>query len=127
MTYNGYTTNQTRRLRQHNGEITGGARSTRQHRPWNYLAIISSPNMTKQQALSLEWHIRYPTNTKPRPREYSGPMGRLRSLPLAISNTTSLSSLPELTIQVDPEYYAYTTQLFDQTLLPVQIHITPTI
>lgn len=33
-TYVGITTDLQRRLRQHNGEIPGGAKSTRAHRPW---------------------------------------------------------------------------------------------
>ena len=33
-TYVGITTDMERRLRQHNGEIPGGAKSTRAHRPW---------------------------------------------------------------------------------------------
>ena len=34
-TYVGITTDVDRRLRQHNGELPGGARSTRAHRPWS--------------------------------------------------------------------------------------------
>jgi predicted GIY-YIG superfamily endonuclease len=33
-TYVGITTDVARRLRQHNGEIVGGAKYTRAHRPW---------------------------------------------------------------------------------------------
>lgn len=80
-TYNGYTTDLNRRLRQHNGEIKGGARST-QGRTWEYLAVLSSPAWTKQEAMKVEWHIRYPTRKKPRPKEYCGVDGRLKSLDL---------------------------------------------
>lgn len=82
-TYNGYTNNICRRIRQHNGEIKGGARGTK-GRQWKYIAIVTSlePSFDKSSALSLEWHIRYPTGKKPRPPEYKGALGRLKSLPL---------------------------------------------
>jgi predicted GIY-YIG superfamily endonuclease len=80
-TYNGYTINLARRLRQHNGELSGGAKSTKKYcGHWRYLAIITSPQFTKQSALSFEWHIRYPTGRKPRPNEFTGPQGRLSGL-----------------------------------------------
>lgn len=43
-TYIGSTTNVRRRLRQHNGEIVGGARSTRGHK-WTLVAVVEGfPN-----------------------------------------------------------------------------------
>jgi predicted GIY-YIG superfamily endonuclease len=64
ITYNGYTTNPRRRIRQHNGEIVGGAKATSQvaRRPWSFLVIFwdAHGHMTTNQALSLEWHIRQP-------------------------------------------------------------------
>lgn len=86
-TYNGYTNNIARRLDQHNGVLRGGARSTRKRAGhWRYLAIVTAEGLDKRTALSLEWHVRYPTNKKPRPRAFSGPKGRLESLPLALQN-----------------------------------------
>jgi predicted GIY-YIG superfamily endonuclease len=62
-TYVGYTNNIDRRIRQHNGEIKGGARFTSNHVnqgvAWIYLMVISSPTLTKNEALSLEWHIKH--------------------------------------------------------------------
>lgn len=44
-TYIGSTTNVNRRLRQHNREIVGGARSTRNHGPWRIYCYLSGfPN-----------------------------------------------------------------------------------
>lgn len=80
-TYNGYTVNLEKRLRQHNGELKGGAKSTR-GRSWEYLAVISDPLWTKQDAMKFEWLMRYPTRKKPRPKEYCGVDGRLKSLDL---------------------------------------------
>jgi predicted GIY-YIG superfamily endonuclease len=92
-TYNGYTIDLERRLRQHNMEISGGAKSTRiqvQNNgvKWSFLCAVTSndPRFTKEKALSLEWHIRYPTCKKPRPRQFNGPEGRLRGLELALKH-----------------------------------------
>jgi predicted GIY-YIG superfamily endonuclease len=60
-TYVGYTVNPQRRLRQHNGVIKGGARFTarKSNSSWYFLTIISSSQLTKNMALSLEWHIKH--------------------------------------------------------------------
>lgn len=96
MTYNGYTVDPQRRLRQHNGVIRGGARYTQRAREkhgvqeWKVLALVSCPDgaagFDKRKALSLEWHIRYPTNRKPRPKAFNGPEGRLRGLHMALAH-----------------------------------------
>lgn len=93
MTYNGFTNNLERRLRQHNGEIKGGARcTTRQCAKngvrWMYLATLTSadPLFDKKKALSCEWHIRYPNCRRPRPKQFNGPQGRLDGLKLAMAH-----------------------------------------
>ena len=87
-TYNGYTNNLQRRLRQHNSEIKGGARYTCGKGPWTYVAIITcdDESFTMRRALSLEWSVKYPTNKRPRPKEYNGARGRLASLPHVFGN-----------------------------------------
>ena len=40
-TYVGFTTDPRKRIRQHNGEITAGARRTHQRRPWQMLAVVA--------------------------------------------------------------------------------------
>ena len=91
-TYNGYTVDPDRRIRQHNCEIKGGARATARlvaRAPsscWEFLAIVSAPQMTHHVGLSLEWHVRYPTCRKPRPSTFQGPEGRLRGLALALAH-----------------------------------------
>lgn len=58
-TYVGSTNNFARRIRQHNGEITGGARYTERNRPnlgvWKIYGFIE--NLTKHNALSIEKKI----------------------------------------------------------------------
>ena len=58
-TYVGITNNSTRRLRQHNSEIKGGARYTTSQKgdgEWEYYLHIT--NLTKSEALSLERTIK---------------------------------------------------------------------
>lgn len=107
-TYNGYTNNLERRLKQHNGTLKGGARATSRCNSWEYLVIIGSQEFTKIKALSMEWSIRYPTNKRPRPKEYQGALGRLNSLPFVFNNP-KFSSLP-ISMMVCKEYFEH---LFD--------------
>lgn len=57
--YVGMTNNLKRRLRQHNGEITGGARSTssKLHRPWQVAFYVHG--LTRTEAAQLEWAIKH--------------------------------------------------------------------
>lgn len=65
--YVGFTVNRERRLRQHNGELaSGGAKYTKQHRPWRMVMSISvnGNNLnnewwTKNAALQLEWRCKH--------------------------------------------------------------------
>jgi structure-specific endonuclease subunit SLX1 len=56
-TYVGATTDPKRRLRQHNGEIKGGARNTRGFRPWKMIRVIG-PIETQSEALKEERRIK---------------------------------------------------------------------
>jgi predicted GIY-YIG superfamily endonuclease len=80
-TYNGYTTNLTKRIRQHNQEIKGGARYTKLwgNKTWEYIAIIEG-NPDNHHALQCEWKIKHPTNQKIRPKKFNSPEGRILSL-----------------------------------------------
>ena len=50
--YIGYTDDPLHRLRQHNGEITGGAKKTLKNRPWKLICYITGfPN----QRIALQW------------------------------------------------------------------------
>lgn len=72
-TYVGITNNWTRRIRQHQGFIKGGAVRTRAHRPWAPLFHITG--LTKTQALQLEWAIKHK-----RRKGLSGPKGRIATI-----------------------------------------------
>ena len=56
-TYVGTTTDLERRLGQHNGELPGGAKSTRAGRPWR-VAATYGPFATQSEAQSVEWEIK---------------------------------------------------------------------
>jgi predicted GIY-YIG superfamily endonuclease len=55
--YVGVTNSLPRRLRQHNGELAGGARYTHTKRPWRFFAIFVVAN--RHDALSIEWKIKH--------------------------------------------------------------------
>jgi predicted GIY-YIG superfamily endonuclease len=83
-TYNGSTNDLKRRLRQHNGQIGGGAKATFNKGPWEYYAILTG-FATHNEALSCEWKIKHPTGKKLRPKKYCGVFGRIDALNLVLS------------------------------------------
>lgn len=78
LTYNGSTNNIIKRLRQHNGEIIGGARATK-GKKWEIYMILTG-FQTKTEALCCEWRIKHPTGTRRRPSKFCGVLGRISSL-----------------------------------------------
>lgn len=92
-TYNGSTNDLKRRLRQHNGEITGGARRTSLARPWKYYAILTGfPD--HKNTLSCEWKICHPTGHRKRPSRFNGRFGRISGLN-EVLKTTQWTSVSE--------------------------------
>lgn len=71
-TYVGYTTKMNKRIRQHNGEIKGGAKYTQVGRPWIIIVEISG-FPTKSSALQYEWKNHHP----PKNWTYNRNKGRL--------------------------------------------------
>jgi predicted GIY-YIG superfamily endonuclease len=78
-TYNGSTNNLVRRLRQHNGEIVGGAKATKGKGEFEYYFIMTGFKNHKN-TLSCEWRIKHPTNQRQRPKKYCGIDGRILGL-----------------------------------------------
>jgi predicted GIY-YIG superfamily endonuclease len=79
-TYNGSTNNPKRRLRQHNGEIVGGAFYTKKfgNSSWKIYAIVTGfPD--HKNALQCEWKIKHPNNRR-RKGVYCTPKGRIKGL-----------------------------------------------
>ena len=59
--YVGVTNNIARRIRQHNGEIVGGAKYTSRHAPWRVFAMFQLK--CRHDALSLEWKVKHRKNS----------------------------------------------------------------
>lgn len=114
-TYNGYTVDVRRRLRQHNGELAGGARATSREVArgvtWQLLCVVTSPVFDKHTALSFEWHVKRPTGARRRPPAFSGPLGRLNSLRLVFDNP-KFAAAPHFTLRVCPEFLARAQSLY---------------
>jgi len=62
-TYVGATINPDRRLRQHNGELSGGARATH-GKKWNRISLIGG-FVDERAALRFEWRWKYLTRQAP--------------------------------------------------------------
>lgn len=64
--YVGYTVNFSHRIRQHNGEIVGGAKKTRRHRPWRPVCVLHG-FVTHSQATRFEARVHYALKRKRSP------------------------------------------------------------
>lgn len=103
--YIGATVDPKKRLRQHNGEISGGAQRTRNRGPWRFQRVISGFR-TWQEALQYEWAAKYYTR---RCRSISSRrMGidALNSRERWTSNSPLASEVP-LTIEDEPAQYGF--------------------
>lgn len=126
LTYNGSTNNPKRRLRQHNEEISGGARYTHgRGGGWEIYALLTGfPD--HKNALSCEWRIKH-TNGKPgkRPQEHCGMKGRVIALNDILKlekwtkQCTTSNSEMNLTLYLDKSVYG----LVDQSNLSSNITV----
>jgi predicted GIY-YIG superfamily endonuclease len=60
--YIGFSTDPRHRLRQHNGEVKGGAKHTSKYSPWTHVCVVSG-FLNKTMALMFEWHWQHPTRS----------------------------------------------------------------
>ena len=60
--YTGITDNLDKRLKQHNGIISGGAKCTRKYDDWQYDKVMEFES--KKDAMSFEWYLKWKKNSK---------------------------------------------------------------
>lgn len=99
-TYCGCTENPIVRLKQHNGELKGGAKATK-GRKWEYMLLIAGFE-DKKSALSFEWNLKHPDNKKIKSSKYCGPKGRILGLNEVIKSCTHKL---KLNIYISEKYF----------------------
>lgn len=88
-TYVGVSPDPIRRLRQHNGEIKGGAKYTTSKGPgWEHVCLISG-FQDKIQAMQFEWAVKHV-----QPRNAGGIINRLKKLCVVLNKDKWTSKAP---------------------------------
>ncbi len=122
--YNGSTNNIVRRLRQHNGEIKGGAIRTQIARPWKFYAILKGlPDHIN--ALSCEWRVRYPDNRRKKEKKYKGVNGRIVGLNevLKLDEWTKQCTIPNNAMDLELYILKDYAHLIDNLPDNIQLHV----
>ena len=108
-TYIGVTNNLKKRLRQHNGEICGGAKYTRSNRPWKPILCVSG-FITKNQSLSFEYRVKKKKNSKNK-------LVTLYLLDNRITNFFNVLKLDSFTSKcINPKDSIYNFTIFDEKI-----------
>ena len=93
--YVGMTNDFTRRLRQHNGEIKGGARYTSRRQGW-YPVIIIDGFQDMKSAMQCEWRLK---------RGKKGVSGRIKYINEYLSNNERWTSKSDIIKEQNLTYY----------------------
>ena len=126
ITYNGSTNNLVRRIRQHNGIISGGARLTHKYgnSNWSIYALVSGfPDHVN--CLQCEWRIKHPDNKRKRSKKYTGPFGRIIGLidVLQSDKWTSNSTVGNDSLVINVWVHVDCEHLFTGIVLPVNTRV----
>jgi structure-specific endonuclease subunit SLX1 len=111
-TYIGSTVNPTRRFRQHNQEIKGGARYTRGGQ-WNPYIVLYDLSHTKSSALSYEWHLK---NSSRKFKNLTSHTRRKKGLEKFLFGKTSYKSRSYTHILFVNSSYRYLTPLVNSSV-----------
>jgi predicted GIY-YIG superfamily endonuclease len=89
-TYAGVSPDPVKRLRKHNGEISGGAKYTQSKGPgWTHVCLVHG-FQTKNQALQFEWAVKHVP-----PRDSGGLFNRLKKLFVVLNKNKWTSKAPD--------------------------------
>lgn len=89
-TYAGVSPDPVKRLRKHNGEISGGAKYTQSKGPgWTHVCLVHG-FQTKTQALQFEWAVKHVP-----PRDSGGLVNRIKKLYIVLNKKNWTSKSPE--------------------------------
>jgi predicted GIY-YIG superfamily endonuclease len=104
LTYVGYTVKHERRIKQHNGFLTGGARytSSQNRGPWEFLVVMTCPSWGNIRALQTEWLIKHPLRKRKVLKCFKGAKGRTNSLVEIFKRTPDEEKIE---MYIHPDYY----------------------
>ena len=89
-TYAGVSPDPVKRLRKHNGEISGGAKYTQSKGPgWTHICLVHG-FQTKIQSMQFEWAVKHVP-----PRDAGGVVNRLKKLNTVLNKSHWTSKSPE--------------------------------
>lgn len=113
-TYVGITNNRVKRLRQHNSEISGGAKYTSSRGPgWKYVCVIT--NLDKITSMQLEWAIKHE-----HPVNASGITNRIRKMVSVLNKDKFTKKSPDTaTLKLQIEWYG--THMVNENTLCLSI------
>jgi predicted GIY-YIG superfamily endonuclease len=98
-TYAGVSPDPVKRLRKHNGEISGGAKYTQSKGPgWTHVCLVHG-FQTKNQALQFEWAVKHVP-----PRDSGGLLNRLKKLYCVLNKphwTSKAPAAPTVPLQLE--------------------------
>jgi len=119
-TYAGVSPDPVKRLRKHNGEISGGAKYTKSVGPgWTHVCLVHG-FQTKNQSLQFEWAVKHVP-----PRNSGGLISRLKKLYTILNKAQWTSKSPNASlVPLQLEWKIIKPSSLQSEVLPVYITLT---